>query len=158
MHAQLQYMEEQRMNIILGQVDLNIIKEVKEAVNILVIGNGDIKTKEDACKMFEYTGVDGIMVGRANLGNPWFTKKLLMELNGEESSEITNMEKLEIIKEHLNLAIEEKGEFVGIREMRKHICWYIKNLKDSSKIREQVNKIEDSSELIACLEEYSSNI
>ena len=108
--------------------------------------------------MFEYTGVDGIMIGRANLGNPWFTKKLLKELNEEEFKEVTNLEKLEIIKEHLNLAIEEKGEYVGIREMRKHICWYLKNLKDSSRIREEVNKIEHVNELIACLEEYFNNI
>ena len=108
--------------------------------------------------MFEYTGVDGIMIGRANLGNPWFTKRLLKELTGEEFKEITNLEKLEIIKEHLNLAIQEKGEYVGIREMRKHICWYLKNLKDSSRIREEINKIESADEVIACLEEYFNSL
>ena len=141
-----------------GKVDLDIIKQIKESVNIPVIGNGDIKSKEDAIKMFEYTGVDGIIIGRANLGSPWFIGNLIKELNGEEKKEIDNLQKLEIIKEHLNLAIEEKGEYIGIREMRKHICWYIKNLKDSSKIREKVNKIEDSNELIACLKEYFNKI
>lgn len=68
------------------------------------------------------------------------------------------MEKLDIIKEHLNLAIEEKGEYIAIREMRKHMCWYLKNLKDSSRIREHVNKIEDSRELIECLEEYFKSL
>ena len=151
-------MAEQEMNTILGHVDLDIIKRVKEVVNIPVIGNGDIKSKEDAVKMFEYTGVDGIMIGRANLGNPWFTKKLLRELDGKEFKEISDLEKLEIIKEHLNLAVEEKGEYVGIREMRKHICWYLKNLKDSSRIREKVNKIESVDEVIACLEEYFNSL
>ena len=108
--------------------------------------------------MFEYTGADGIMIGRANLGNPWFISNLMKELNEETKEEISNLQKLDVIKEHLNLAIKEKGEYIGIREMRKHICWYIKNLKDSSRIREKVNKIENVHELIACLEEYFKNI
>ena len=141
-----------------GKVDLDIIKEIKKNVSIPVIGNGDIKSFKDAVKMFEYTNVDGIMVGRASLGNPWFIGNLIHELKGEKKQEITNMQKLEVIKEHLNLVIEEKGEYIGIREMRKHICWYIKNLKDSSKIREKVNRIEEVNELIACLEEYFNNI
>lgn len=151
-------MEEQEKNIIHGKVDLEAIKQVKQSVNIPVIGNGDIKTKEDAVKMFEYTGIDGIMIGRATLGNPWFIKNLIKELNGEIIEEITNKQKFEMIKEHLNLVIKQKGEYIGIREMRKHICWYLKNLKDSSKIREQVNKIENTNELIACLEEYFNSI
>ena len=151
-------MAEQGKNTIHGHVDLDIIKEVKKSVNIPVIGNGDIKTKEDAVRMFEYTGVDGIMIGRANLGNPMFIGNLIKELKGEKKQIIPNVERLEIIKEHLNLVIEEKGEYIGIREMRKHICWYIKNLKDSSKIREKANKIENTKELIDCLEEYFKNI
>ena len=83
---------------------------------------------------------------------------IIKELNGEKIVEYTPMQKLEIIKEHLNLAIEEKGEYIAIREMRKHMCWYLKNLKDSSKIREQVNKIETKKELIVCLEEYFKSL
>ena len=141
-----------------GQVDLDIIKQVKESVKIPVIGNGDIKNAEDAKKMFEYTGVDGIMIGRASLGNPWIIKELTQKLNGNKSDEISNQTKLEIIKEHLKLAIKEKGEYIAIREMRKHICWYIKNLKDSSTMREKVNKIENAKELTACLDEYFESI
>ncbi len=146
------------MNTILGHSDLDIIKKVKESVNIPVIGNGDVKTAKDAEKMFEYTGVDGIMVGRAALGQPWIIGQIINELNNEEPDGISNEKKLEIIKEHLNLAVDEKGEYIAIREMRKHICWYIKNLKESSKVREKINRIEDASELITCLEEYFNTL
>ena len=152
------YTEEPENNIILGQVNLDIIKEVKQNVKIPVIGNGDIKCAQDAIKMFEYTGVDGIMMGRAALGAPWIIQDIINELNGIKSVKISNDQKLQIIKEHLNLAIEEKGEYIAIREMRKHICWYIKNLKDSSTIREKVNKIEQTDELVEVLEEYFNNI
>jgi len=137
-----------------GHVDLDIIKQVKENVNIPVIGNGDIKTLNDAKKMFEYTGVDGIMIGRATLGTPWIIGQIIDELNKEEKQEITNEIKLKIIKEHINLAVQEKGEYIAIREMRKHICGYIKNMKESSKFREKVNRIEDINELIMCLDKY----
>ena len=141
-----------------GHVDLDIIKEVKKSVSIPVIGNGDIKTAEDAKKMFEYTGVDGIMIGRASLGNPWIIKEITEKLKENKPDEISNQTKLEIIKEHLELAIKEKGKYIAIREMRKHICWYIKNLKDSSTMREKINRIEDVNELVACLEEYFNSI
>lgn len=141
-----------------GQVDMQIIKQVKQSVNIPVIGNGDIKTSEDAKRMFEYTGVDGIMIGRAALGHPWIIKEIMDNLNGKNVDKISNQKKLEIIKEHLELALQEKGKYIAIREMRKHLCWYIKNLKASSKMREKINTIEDAGELVTCLEEYFSNI
>lgn len=138
-----------------GKVDLDIIKKVKEAVNIPVIGNGDIKNAKDAIKMFEYTNVDGIMLGRATLGNPWLIGQIKQELEeGKEGIFTTLNEKLDTIKKHIDLEIEEKGDYVGIREMRKHISWYIKNLKDSSKIREKINSLESKQEVIDCLNEY----
>ena len=137
-----------------GRADLDIIKQVKESVNIPVIGNGDIKSIEDANKMFEYCNVDGIMIGRATIGNPWIINDIIKG----EKREISNEEKLKVLKQHIELAVAEKGEYIAVREMRKHICWYIKNLKESSKIREKINRIEDVNELEACLEEYFKSL
>lgn len=142
-----------------GQVDLETIKKVKETVKIPVIGNGDIRTSEDARKMFESTGVDGIMIGRGILGEPWKLKEIIYGLEGNTNPiEITPKEKLEVIKEHYRLAIEEKGEYVGVREMRKHICWYLKNLKNSTQIRQRINTEEDKEKVIEILEEYFENM
>ena len=138
-----------------GQVDLDIIKQVKEAVSIPIIGNGDVKTADDAIKMFEYTGVDGIMIGRGVLGEPWKIADIINKLEtGKEPKQKTPEEKFKIIKEHIELEIAEKGEYVGVREMRKHICWYLKNLKDSSKVRQIVNQLESKDEVINALEKY----
>lgn len=138
-----------------GKADLDIIKQVKQSVSIPIIGNGDIVDEETAIKMFEYTGVDGIMIGRGTFGNPWIFQKIIHFLQtSEKIPDISNEEKLKIIKEHIELAIKEKQEITAIREMRKHIAWYTKNLKNSSEFRNSINKIETKEELISKLDEY----
>lgn len=139
-------------------VDLEIIKQVKQLVKIPVIGNGDIKDEESALKMFEYTGVDGIMIGRASIGNPWIFRNIKYFLEtGKKLPIPKSEEKIEIIKEHINLAVEEKGENIAIKELRKHMTCYIRNMKDATKMREYINKIDSKRELIEKLEEMFKN-
>ncbi len=138
-----------------GEVDLEIIKKVKESVNIPVIGNGNIVDELTAKEMFEKTGVDGIMIGRASIGNPWIFEKIIHYLKtGEKLEDVTISEKLKIIKEHLNLIIKEKGEIIAIKEFRKHLAAYSKNLPNSSNFRSKINTIEKKDELEKVLNEY----
>lgn len=137
-----------------GVADLEIIKQVKQAVTIPVIGNGDVVDEETALQMFQKTGVDGIMIGRGSFGNPWIFKKIAYFLEtGEKLPEPSKEEKLEIIKRHIELAVKEKGE-IAVKELRKHISWYTKNLKNSSEFRNTINKIETQNELVEKIEEY----
>ncbi len=143
-----------------GKADWDIIKKVKESVNIPIFGNGDVKSPESAKKMFEQTNVDGIMIGRASLGEPWIFKHIIDYLKTGKYDNLfpNNEQKLKLIIEHINLEVEEKGEDIGIKEMRKHLSWYIKNLKDASRIREKINTSKTKQEVIDCLKEYFKSI
>ena len=108
--------------------------------------------------MFEYTGVDGIMIGRAAIGNPWLFKRIIHFLQtGDKLQEVSSKEKLETIIKHIELEVEEKGEKVGIQELRKHMACYIKNLPNASKIRVRINQINRKDELIEYLKECFAN-
>ena len=139
-----------------GIADWDIIKKVKENVNIPVIGNGDIKSPEDAKKIFEQTNCDGIMIGRATLGKPWILEQIRTYLENGTIRQISNKEILETILNHIELEVKEKGEYTGIREMRKHICYYLKSLPNASTVRDKINHLESKEEVESELVSYFS--
>ena len=138
-----------------GKANLDEIRKVKEAVNIPVIGNGDIVDEETAKAMFEKTGVDGVMIGRAAIGNPWIFERVRYYLEtGKKLPEVSIEEKLKIIKEHFLLEIKEKGEYTGIREFRKHLAYYTKNLPNSSVFRSKINTLESKEKVLESLDGF----
>jgi len=138
-----------------GQADWDIIKKVKESVSIPVIGNGDVTSPQAAKQMFDYTGCDGIMIGRGAQGNPWIFRRVIHFLEtGEILLEPSPGQRIRQAIKHARLLVEYKDEYVGIREARKHVSWYIKGLKNSSKVKELVNKVEHLSQMEDLLNEY----
>ena len=138
-----------------GKADWDIIRQVKDSVSIPVIGNGDVIDGKTAEEMFKKTGVDGIMIGRATLGNPWIFKHIINYLEkGEELPKETNQEKLDTIKKHFLLLVEEKGEYTAVREIRKHAAWYVKNMPEASRFKCRVNQIEKTEDFICAIEEF----
>ena len=137
-----------------GNADWEIIKKVKESVNIPVIGNGDVKTPEDAKKMLEETKCDGVMISRGSLGNPWIFEQVNDYLNTGKYRIIDLKEKRKVLLDHINLEVEEKGEVTGIKEMRKHVCFYIKGEKNASEIRDKINHLDTKIEVEDAINEY----
>lgn len=146
-----------RQEFYTGEADWDIIKQIKQELSIPVIGNGDITSEEKAYEIFEKTNCDGIMIGRGSLGNPWIFEKIKEYLkNGTKKEDITKADKLKIILEHIDLAIKYKGENVAVKEMRKHLSWYVKGMNESSKIRDMLNKETSSEAVKQILIEYFS--
>ncbi len=144
-----------RMQFYSGHADWDIIKLVKKAVSIPVIGNGDITKPEDAERMLEQTGCDAVMIGRGAQGNPWlFHRTLHYFRTGEKLPEPSIGERIEICARHMDMLVELKGEHTGLCEMRKHVAWYLKGLKNSAHIKEQVFKMNSREAVMELLKEY----
>lgn len=136
-----------------GSADWDIIRQVKEAVRIPVIGNGDVTDGASAERMLKETGCDGIMAGRALRGNPWLIRQVLAYLENGMIVERPSAEEVrETILEHASLLLSYKGEYIGIREMRKHVSWYTAGYPHSAKIRQQINEVETIEELKAVMD------
>ena len=131
-----------------GKADWDIIRQVKEAVSIPVIGNGDVTIPQKADELVKQTGCDGVMIARGDQGNPWiFSEMIHWEETGELLPGPDKDEVREMMLRHARLQLEYKGEFCGIREMRKHVAWYTKGLKGAARLREKVNAVESLEEL-----------
>ena len=145
-----------RVQMYEGHADWDIIRQVKENVNIPVIGNGDVETPQDAKRMLEQTGVDGVMIGRAALGDPWMIYRTVEYLeSGELKPEPSVREKMDVCLIHFERLLALKGENIAVREMRKHASWYLKGIRGNGKARNLINQTESAQEFRAFINDFA---
>lgn len=130
-----------------GKADWRAIVAVKRAVHIPVIGNGDVRTGEDAIRMMDETGCDGVMIARGALGNPWIFREATAIWEGSEKRTPTQEERIAMLIRHLDMVLADKGERIAVREMRKHIAWYTKGMRGATSVRREVNHAVDAEEM-----------
>ncbi len=139
-----------------GKADWNIIRQVKDSVNIPVFGNGDIFTVEDGLRMLKETGCDGLMIGRGADGNPWLFNRLKAVMSGQEDPGVPELDvRLAQAAEHLQMLIDYKGEYVSVKEMRRHISAYLKGLPHAAEFRGRFHKVDTQEQFMALLGEYA---
>jgi nifR3 family TIM-barrel protein len=148
-----------RVQMYEGIANWNIIRDVKQAVNIPVIGNGDVQTPQDAKRMLDETGVDGVMIGRAALGNPWMIYRTVKYLEtGELMGEPNAREKIDVSILHLDRLIALKNEHIAVREMRKHAAWYLKGIRGNATVRNGINECNTRDELVSLLKNFADEV
>ena len=142
-----------------GRADWSLIASVKECLNIPVVGSGDIRSPEDARRMLDVTGCDGVMIGRGVLGNPWIVRDIVSHL-GDEKVFLPPVlqEREDIINRHLNMSVDFWGERVGVRNFRKHLLWYTKGLKGGSRFREMIGKVDEKKSVLDAVRRYFQSI
>ena len=144
-----------RMQQYSGRADWSVIARVKRAVSIPVLGNGDVRSGEDALRMLDETGCDGVIVGRAAQGNPWLFREIAAALEGKTVSPPTPQARVAMALRHFELEVQLYGEKRGMLEMRKHIAWYVHGMKGASRFRDTINLMQSADEVMAALREFA---
>ncbi|WHZ03262.1 tRNA dihydrouridine synthase DusB [Neobacillus sp. YX16] len=148
-----------RVQMYEGKANWDIIKEVKQSINIPLIGNGDVQTPQDAKRMLDETGCDGVMIGRAALGNPWMIYRTVQFLKtGKLMGEPSVREKMDVCILHLDRLIALKNEDVAVREMRKHAAWYLKGVKGNAKVRNAINECNTRNHMVTLLNDMVADV